>query len=447
MQPQTNISREDLISLDHLSLIKPKQVIDIYENGTISDPYDQGTVASAWRTTRWLTGYGQNRDDMPHVKKLMERAFHCYLRGDNFLEEKLQNSVTGLKNLKNSYALAKKETTTQEIDKIIAYVETNLVNLKKMKEESCLNFNFKVKNDEMNRLALLEASCLNAHGVKDNIQGLHYYVDKINTFLLTEKVNEEEREILESIREALVYSSKLEPLKGVFFTQEVSERVRKRVGKDVTIEEWNQAYKDVENQMKGEYVEARLRELDSLNENEQSRNGIFISMAYSYPDGGHVYCLSICKEKDGSYTVSQINAGGLSIGEIVKVNLHLNVKKPLSVSIPTVVEFGPLDREEAKNFIVQAIDSNNKHFPSIEEAANTYYSPFMPFFDKRRPDRIPPRRVQVSGNCGVRSVKEMVTFSLQKWGRPDLANRLMKFTDSRMSGTSLPYEEVMPLKS
>lgn len=440
------LPEKDLSSIDNLANIKRNQVVDIYENGTISIPYDKGVQASTWRTSRWMTGISQNRDDIPVIKKLIERIFYSYARGDEFLETKLQKSIEGLNNLKISYQEVNRLNTVQDIEKIVTYIESNLTKFK----ESTFNFNFRIKNDQFNELAQLEASCLNVAGMEDKLEGVDYYIDKINMFLLTENVKKDEKQVLEGVKAALIKSTQFPLTKNKAFFQQVIDESQGLVAKDATDEEKDAALTEAENRIYQRHAETQLAELDAMPPEEQAHNGIFISMAFRWQESGdekgHAFCLALCKEADGSYTASQINAGGLSIGELVKFNFHLNYKQPLSVSIPPVIEFGPLNRDEAKNFLVKALKNSEHNAPDKKTAEKDYRALVEDFFNRRRPNKIPARRIQVAGNCGIRSVKEEIIFSLQKWGQSDLANRLMKFTDSRMSGTSLPFEDVLPLK-
>ena len=103
------VSYEDFKSLDSIKEIKNNEVIDIYDNGTTSTPYEtggwdyQGLVTSTWRTIRWITGYGSNRGDIPKLKSLMERTVLAYRSGCEPLKIYLTDSLPGLENLKCHY--------------------------------------------------------------------------------------------------------------------------------------------------------------------------------------------------------------------------------------------------------------------------------------------------------------------------------------------------------
>jgi hypothetical protein len=122
------INTYDINSLDNLSKIKQGQTVDIYTNGTVSEPYDSSTWSSSiWRTSRWIGGVSKNREDIPLIRALMQRALTGYLNGGDSIKQYLDGALEGLNNLKNHYKMSNKTEASDEIDKIMEFTQKNLV--------------------------------------------------------------------------------------------------------------------------------------------------------------------------------------------------------------------------------------------------------------------------------------------------------------------------------
>ena len=89
--PKVDYYAQDVESLDNLAKYTSDKLIDIYENGTISTPYDKSIKASFWRTTRAVSGLSGNSEDIPKIQKLITRGLSHYSQG--FLKKKIKHST------------------------------------------------------------------------------------------------------------------------------------------------------------------------------------------------------------------------------------------------------------------------------------------------------------------------------------------------------------------
>lgn len=101
-------SEKDRVSLSNLGQIKANQVIDVYEDGTVSEPYDDVENGYIWGTGLWFLGYGTNSDDdLTKIKSLMLRVLYAYHAGYKPVKGQLEEALEGLNTLKDHYALKK----------------------------------------------------------------------------------------------------------------------------------------------------------------------------------------------------------------------------------------------------------------------------------------------------------------------------------------------------
>lgn len=421
---------EDLESLKHLGQIKRGDKIDIYENGRLSTPYSTGLLASGWRTARYLSGYAHNRDDIPKIKTLMERSLFAYGKG-KIDDEDLHQAIKGLDQLKMTYDSEKKFASSQKIKEIIHYINHQLTQLKKGEFESL------VLPEELKHFQNLEASVLSEEkGTRNGTDGMRYFIDKIEGFLKLAELSPEEKNFMSNIKEQLSQALHFYTLKNSPFM--IGDNLKKRV---------NEVMELVQT-----IPETVLHSLDHMDSIMSKNIGILIpltlqmEMNESMSPEGHVVAVSICKEEDGNYTLVSHDAGEIFL--IKSLALQINkthlFQLPVSTYGKTVVEFGPLTREEAKQFITQAYDKSFYIAKDKKEYETVYKEIFSSILSQEKKSRVPDRRFQDMGNCAFRSIKEWMIFCLQKSQQVQLANKLQNFATIRDS-RSLPQDEIKPL--
>lgn len=119
--------QKDEMSLQHLAQIKENQVIDVYVDSTVSEPYDDVENGYLWGTGLWLLGYGTNSDDdLIKIKNLMSRALYAYKEGYKPVKGKLEEALIGLEKLNEHYISKGRTSTSGIITNIIEYVEACL---------------------------------------------------------------------------------------------------------------------------------------------------------------------------------------------------------------------------------------------------------------------------------------------------------------------------------
>lgn len=439
----------DQLSLKIIADIKNNEVVDIYDNGTLSEPYPagnwdlQGFKTSAWRTFRWLSGYGNNRDDIPKIRALMERTLLAYRDGYTPLKDQLENAILGLNNLRQYYTYKKKEATCTEIDKIVSFVKDSIIEIEKT--------GFKeIPEKERKRhreLALLEGSHVGLTVVNEGtygpIEGIEYYREKIKDFLFFEKnLTEEELTFFNHLDASL---------------QKAKKNYNKRIKIDVKMERaqllcnWADkkarlhALNQADEELHKELAEKIVCEIDTAPQNIGISFPMRWGWEHDYRYEGHIFFINVSKEVDGSYTVAQSNAGGLALGECdASISVHLNPKVPRSINLPPIVEFNCLTKEEVIGFLKNVKKIEDGYLKDRTDAKQKYEDLFAPLMEKKRASRIPSRRGQIVNNCGVRSLKEQMIYSFQKSGQIDLANRFFRFADPR-GDWALNFDEIKAL--
>jgi hypothetical protein len=430
------LSHEDLDSLKHLGQITNSDKVDIYENGRVSLPYQTGMLASGWRTARYVSGYANNREDIPKIKGLVDRCLFAYMKGDNIRED-MEQAIKGLSQLKATYDTEKKELASQSVEEIITYMKNKMSNLQGNEIKPLVSAN----NAE--HFQNLEASVLSdKRGTQEATDGFNYFIDKIEGFVrLNSDVSTQDKSILLEIKKQLLKSVESFDLKNKFPLE---------FDKNMTMMEFKQK--------RVELPEMTLNSLDQMEPEARKNIGILIPLSLSYyenkearrfgdlPESGHAVTVSVCKEEDGTYTVIQCNAGDLSLTNTMSLQLNKKylLQQPFSVRGKTVVEFGPLTRDEAKAFLNRAYDKSNYKADNKAKYKKSYGEIFAGVLDRKKNARVPDRRFQDIGNCSLRSVKEWIIFSLQKCKKIKLANELQKFATARDS-QSLPQEEIKDL--
>lgn len=445
------LNEADLNSLTNLSKIKTGEVVDVYDNGTISKPYDSKTWGSTlWRSGRYAAGLSQNRDDIPKIKQLMQRAMTDYLRTkDESLRRSIQNSLQGLTHLKVHYQNKNIEKVSSQIQDIINFVNDFLTTEVSFPET-------KLDNKRYHELAQLEASKIvmredgREEGVVDAYEGVHYFVDRIRLFLsVGQGLSEEERAFLLKIQSTLENAG-VWGIKGFSFLEECAEKGRVLKSKNPDLDVMK-LFDMAQDEVISEKVAKLLDTLDTMNPLDAEQIGIPIPMGFKWneEDGsrsGHAFFLCLCKNKDGLYTAAQINAGGLTLADITQTKWHLNFNVPYTLWFPPVVEFPALNKSEAFDFLKTAVKNSETEFKSYENAKERYNKIFEPINAKVSVKRIPERRSQVIGNCGVRSLKELLIYMFQKAGQVELANKFLLFGIDR-GGSLASFDPVQSLKS
>ena len=412
----------DVTSLANLSQITPSSYIDVDDNGCVGVPYSRGVIASAWRSGRKWIGY-QNGENLPRIRQLFTRSLYALCSGETDLREKIERAAVGFANLEKTYS--HKPEIQQEIQNIVQEVlgQLEVVKVKCQKTRP---------PEELKRRRELETSQFISEAAVDASEGYGWLEEKIETFLMLEKkLTAEEREILRKIQIQIKAIHKWIFVKKGNFSEEDSKLTCGEILKR------NKAY-----------FREYLNLLEQMDEETQKNLGLLIPISYLYRDekknGGHEAPFGLCKEVDGTYTLISVNAGEEHPGSISKVTSQLSWARPLIFHGETVVEFGPLSQEEARSFLNKAYETPLR-FNSREEAITAYREFFTPFIPRKKSQRIPFRRMQVTGNCGTKNPLEWMLFSLQKYGKTDLANRFLEYSPLRTRSISPEMEKVKPL--
>ncbi|MBA3602154.1 MAG: hypothetical protein H0W50_00560 [Parachlamydiaceae bacterium] len=446
------VTIHDLRSLLNLSKIKSGQKIDVYPNGTISEPYVNDNSASIWRTARWLTGWSKNSDGIVNLKDLMQRALYALYLGCDELNFCLEEATKGLEILADDY---KNKPIENEIRSILEFVNrsTKIISHFHRQNPPLENITYGYAKKTPIMYNLLESSYIGSDtpsGTHSAFEGVDYYINRLDFFLFLEKeiLDDEDVRFLSYLREALK-DSKKNKCRRSFFEKLQEKRLQLCSLNNV---EWKDSYDIAMPIVKKEMAEVLIDTLEAFPPNVQSQIGIQIPMGFSWDDAnglkaGHVFFITLCRNDNGSYRAAQVNAGGLSLAgsyENVKFNLHANRTIPFSINFSPVVEFPSLSREEALSFLIKVEDKKTRNFYNYEDAKKNYSEIFEDIIEKKCTVSIPPRRAQVSGNCGIRSLKESLIYSFQKYGNVDLANKFLTYVDGRSSET-LAFEKVIPL--
>ncbi len=452
------INNHDLEGLRKISNIKENQVIDVNENGTISEPYDvgswdkQGIITSSWRTLLWMSGTGSNRDDIPKIKSLMQRALLAYkTSGSGSIKNYINNALPGLENLKKYYLNKQKEGTCKDIDNIVNFVSSSIMEIEKtgFKIESFTEKEIK-RHRELN---ILEESCIGSaitnEGTYGPLEGLNYYKERIKDFLFLEKNNLETQDFafLTELDKALDFAKNHY---NHSYMRGWVERALSICGEENRSNEdlWDKAISQASRELKTEMATKFIDSLEAMTPDYREQIGIQFPMRWGWTHErqyeGHIFFINVCKDPDGTYTFAQANAGGLALGDIASLSLNMNFNVPISFKLSTIVEFRGLSKEETVNFLIKVKEKQEIYPEDRLEAKKKYDELFDLIIDKKNIDRIPPRRQQIVNNCGVRSVKELLIYAFQKSNRIALANKFLTYTDGRGSNT-LPFEEVKPL--
>lgn len=448
------ISYQDSESLGNLAKIKSSnQLVDIdSSNGAVSPPYESSWLGN---TYTWISGSSENKD-IEKVMSLMHRALVGYFHGCGELEVRLKEAINGLKLLHQGYREKKCDSTCMAIEGIIQFVERNISKIKKNEESKQHNLlNFNITN--------LEASTIGARPIQIP-EALKFYRDRIKDFLFLEKEEIKDSEFIEEFDFQLIDRLSEEDctfLKNLDFALEETASGKRGKGQpiEILIEKFenegfdrSEAVDKAFDLTKRQRSESLLDDLDQMPTDYQSEVGILIPMRFIWYDDNqeesHAFYLSLCREPDGTYTAAQINAGGLSLIDYNKshMNFHFNSATYVSLSFPPVVEFPGLSKEEAINFLTRAYSSNTCESENYTEAKSKYSSLFSGIDNKFSTARIPARRSQITGNCSLRSLKELLIYSFQKSNKHELGNKFMKYVDGR-SNKSLPFEDIKPLQS
>lgn len=505
MEPSFDFSKiiqtSDLNSLRNLSKIQEKEVVDVYPDGTVSAPYKaiagsildsstwsyesaRSTLNVGWRTMRSMSKWSGNRDDLSKIQELMKRSISCYLQsGSEELLHEIEGAAEGLMTLKNYYAekdneikknkdywanlgpLASKgremlgpgdcEKAVNSLDGVIKYIKSSL-HVEKEKIPSTIS---PERAFELNKF---EASNLQTNPEESSIKGINegidYYIDRIEKFLLLNDSNltKDDKVFLGVIKDRLEDSKKNEINYSDHY-QEVIRPLRGMVSDEEHIE-FVDALKPAYTRFYLMESEKLISKLDSMTQ-FQSEMGVSMNMVINWNpeeknakyNPGHAFLISICKEQDGTYTVAQANAGAFSLGDtpdITGFHFHMKFHNPISLSFPPIVEFKNLSSGEVQKFLILAHEMQYKKLFSIkyknQTEANGAYNQLFNTIDHKRvmQSRIPSRRAQVIGNCGLRSVKEELIYSFQKAGKIELANNFLKQVATSLE---FDFDSVKPL--
>lgn len=477
--PRSYISPADQESLINLSMIQKNDSIDVDSDGRVGLPYDastwtkEGFTNSLYRTTRSIAHLSSNRDDLGKIQQLMQRSLNGYLSsGDESLLHDIEGALKGLENLKRHYVEKDKgikenkdywsswgswasagrekigkgdcEKAIHDIEDIISNVNTNL----KVKGE---DLSLKIKPERSFELGEIEASIIQqgpTGGTLNDInEGIDYYSDKLQKFLALneKKLTDDDKNFLNLLKDKLE-GARTEKVNYPTHYQEVIHPLRGKISDEKNIP-FSDAFQPAYQNFYAEEGQKLIDRLDALPVKAGSEIGVSMNMVINWEqeganyNPGHAFLISICKEKDGTYTVAQANAGAFSLGDMKKltdVNFHLKYHTPISISFPPIVEFKGLTQSELKSFLTKAEEMQYKkrfdlNYKNEKAAEGAYNDLFGSIENKKDPEsRIPSRRSQVIGNCGLRSLKEEMIYAFQKAGKIDLANEFLQFGSSTL---------------
>jgi len=444
---KSQLSHVDWESLNNMAQITVDDVVDINVNGTVGKPYSvnlnewKGLFSLTTRKFYQVLGASSTKHDVPQIQKLIDRVISAHMRGGEVIET-LSDSLKGLSNLKLHYEKDGFKETTTQIGEIIKKVEDFLNNQEEFKLENFYNNGFFKR---MN----LEASIIGDESGKIG-EGTLLYSQKIDLFLTSQReaITESDRIFLEKLKNSLNNSNHFETVSSSFYYA-AAEKARLNYPTESNDPElWKQVYEVALKDLAEEKIRSLFSELEKMNEADQSELGIGIPMNVEYGQdrSGHAFFLSLCKEKDGSFTVAQINTGVFMLSEPeICIQLNRNIHAPISYSASPVVEFSGLSHEEAELFLKKALVLNGRDFFTRIEAGKNYSGLFADILDKKTLNRIPARRLQITGNCVTRSAKEYLVYCFQKSKNIELGNKFLSYLDPRDS-TTLSLEAIRQLK-
>lgn len=423
------IAPKDLESLQNLSKI-PKDTrsyIDVDTNGCVSNPYAVGRLSSIWRLSHiGFTYVGSS--NIPKIESLMERSLLALDRGDA-IGDLISSSLEGLANLKATYqensnlpTIHNKPEVVSNIDQIVHFFKAKLEqfeNSELTRERHCSQYTTKEGQWLENSIAL-------ARGFSASLTGINYLREKIESFIRIANLESDEIELFRKILSQFEETSRAFHLKNDYYPPE-----------GVSEDGWAKE--------KELYPLELLDKLDQMSPEDQRNIGVYLSSDFinQSENNGHTRAVVICKNEQDVYVITDVNAGDLIFDENTYTKYQLNWHQPSAKFGRTVFEFGPFSKEETLDFLKRASEFplQNKDLEQIFENMNNLWGPV---FAKRQQPRTPPRRLQSSGNCTIRTPTESIIFSLQKAGEPSLANKFLHFARLR-SEDSPDIEEVLPL--
>jgi len=442
------IAPADLQSLKNLSKLQKNEVVDIYPDGTCGLPYDaaswslEGLKNAAWRTTRNVTHLSGNRDDLSKIKLLMGRSLNCYLNsGNDELLQEIKGAAHGLETLKEYYT--EKNKTRGNCEQAVHDLEEVLTEVNSQINVTRENLNLRINPERALKLNELEASMVQQGGGVESLnEGIDYFTDKLQKFVLLNERNlsQDDKDFLNTLKERLDDARK-EPLRATDHYTEAIHPLRNKISEEQNISFYD-AYDLAYEAFYASESQTLIDRLDTAGPlgavMNMHMNWVQEGLGYN---PGHAFAISISKDPDDTYTVAQANAGAFALSDVTGYNFHMKFHAPYSISYPPIVEFKGVSQEELKAFLTKAhemqyqklfssrYDINNRYrYENGDAAEKAYNNLFNVIADKRVIEsRIPPRRAQVIGNCGLRSLKEEMIYAFQKSDKIELGNAFLNF--------------------
>lgn len=460
------LSLLDAKALIRLSCIGKNQIINVDANGIPSDPftidyYSYGILNKLMRT------YNIRSNDYSKLRLLMQRALIAYRHSENAdIAKKIGEALIGLDNLRNCH-----ETQDQNTSRVIDEIkEFTLKSLDKIKKNG-----FNPVSPNHIKLSLFEASLISStllkEAPKDVLDGVDYYLERIEDFLFFEEeyLDSEDIKFLKQMQTSLLIAKEHynhRQTHEMIQERKVSLYNAKHPDNQLTATEDGILKSDADKilypdslksccavaieELQTEFAKQQLADLEKTAP-FQKEIGLHLPMNFGWyiahnryvSRAGHAFYIRVYKDDMGTYTVAQANAGGLGLGKYTSL---------LGSNRHTIVEFKNITEGNLVEFLKKTHSLREQFFHYRDEPEDTTYKAKEAYDNlftllKSDPvtDGIPARRAQFKSNCSIRSIKESLIHVFQKGNRTDLANHFLTYPISRhLSAHS--FDTVLPLE-
>lgn len=411
------ISKIDFQSLENLAAILDDQTVDISTDGSVGAPYEDGIWKSA---SSWL-GTSANYESL--IKLFERTAFSMYMR-QGYMANKIRLALPGLERLKMTHEDEKETVAT--LNKVIEFVKSTRDKWYSSHKEITSS---PEKGDAI--YSDLERSVFFPLLETPNITltaktGLNWLIRKIDAFIeVAYGLSDEDKLLLFQINSALRTADQWQNLCEIWNKPESQNKTGLQLTTEIA-----------------QGIEELIDSLVSKPPEFREKIGLVLPFTFSCTEYAHTTTLGICQNPDFSFTLIRCNAG---LGaEVESMSPTMNIYNPLTPYGQPVTEYGPFNRTEISNFLKE-LQRKKISRTTAGEAANEFKSIFEKLPKHVKEYKIPTKRLQVSGNCTLRSPQEWVLFCLQKCDKVHLANHLLQVSPSRDTWDSPSIELVEPL--
>lgn len=416
------ISPSDFSSLQYLAALETDQTVDVNQDGSVNEPYHEAnSYIALYNSASALLGYNNHYESL---FSLFERALFSMHMRQGYLKSNIEQAIVGLQHLKETHE--DEAETVATLDKVITFVAGKLEewNAKPTENQVANPVRGDAVYSDLERSVFMLPSAPNITLTAET--GISWLTRKITAFIqAAHELSDEDKQLLNQINTALADSSRWMRVRQAY---ELPEHATKTIGE---VRAWIP-----------QEIEGLIDSLEASPEDVRENIGLVIPFSFGYTACDHATTLGICQNKDLSFTLICCNAGLGAEVETFTFNWNIN-----SLAMPfgkPIVEYGPLDRPAIIAFLtrLQAAKINTE---TAEQAAAAYKDLFENLPVHLKEYTIPSRRLQVSGNCTLRSPLEWVLFCLQKRGKVELANHLLQVSPARDTWDSPTIERVEPL--